>query len=313
MLEGATRVTILRELSRKSPDNPRFQRVKVKVLPAHFSEEDKIVLLARIHVRGSGVRSWGRYIEAKFIFEATDDDNGSPAKVTMANLARLLGKSQSWISRLRDAYRFVRQYVDHIDKPDAEGARDALERFSILEEISRCSGFGPRLKGESDAAIQLRTEVFDMVSANVFKEYRDARFMKEFYDDPEKWTLLKTHEQDIAHTLANEVKARTSSVKGKIAGLYKQVERTINVDPESLNEDDLQELERCENLLASHVAADVGAFRLALCKFVKALENVSLSEIKRVTREEYDSFKEGWDYFEEQLKNHSPIFKKRAA
>src|SRR5262249_14398797 len=126
-----------RELIRKNPGDPRFERVKAKVLPPHFTEEDKIVLLARIHVRGSGVRSWGRYIEAKFIFEATDDDNGSPARVTMANLARLLGKSQSWVSRLRDAYRFVRQYVDHIDKPDGEGAKEALDRFSILEEISR--------------------------------------------------------------------------------------------------------------------------------------------------------------------------------
>jgi Lon protease-like protein len=306
VLEGATRVTILRELARKNPGNPRFERIKVRILPPHFSEEDKLVLLAQIHVRRSGVRTWGRYIEAKFIFEATDDENGASPKISMSSLARQLGKSQSWISRLRDAYRFARQYVDYVDKPDMEGAKEAVERFSILEEISRCSGFGPRLKGETNDASQLRSEVFDMVEKNVFKEYRDARFMKDFYDDPEKWNLLKTHEQNIAHTLANEIKTRTTSVKGKISNLYKQVERTLATDPDALNEDDLQELERCENLLASHIAADVGPFRLAVQKFVKAVENVSLGEIKRVTNEEFTTLKQGFDYLEEQLAKHAP-------
>jgi hypothetical protein len=313
VLEGATRATILRELARKNPDDPRFQRIKVKILPSHFTEEDQIVLLAQIHVRGSGVRSWTRYIEAKFIFDATNDENGASPTITMANLARQLGRSQSWVGRLRDAYRFARLYVDHVDKPEKEGDKEAVERFSILEEISRCSGFGPRLKGESPEASQLRADVFDMVEKNVFKEYRDARFMKEFYDDPEKWEQLRTHEQNIAHTLANEIKSKTTSVKGKIGNLYKQVERALSSDPDSLNEDDLQELERCENLLASHIAADVGPFRLALQKFVKAIENVSLGEIKRVTNPEYSSLKQGFSYLEEQLMKHAPSVQSDAA
>jgi hypothetical protein len=305
VLEGATRATILRELSRKYPTDGRYQRIKAKILPPHFTDEDKIVLLARIHVRGSGVRTWGRYIEAKFIFEATDDEGKSP-KISMANLARLLGKSVSWVSRLRDAYRFARQYVDHVDKPDLEGEREALDRFSILEEISRCSGFGPRLKGDTEEAAQIRGEVFDMVSNDVFSEYRDARFMKEFYDDPEKWNLLKTHEKNIAHNLANEIKTRSTSVKGKIGGLYRQVERALNADPASLGEQDLEELQRCEELLASHVASDVGAFRLVLQKFAKALEDVNLSEVKRVTEQEYAGLSIGLDDFKERLKKHAP-------
>ena len=38
----------------------------------------------------------------------------------------------------------------------------------------------------------------DMVNKEVFTEYRDARFMREFFDDPEKWERLKTHEKGIA-------------------------------------------------------------------------------------------------------------------
>src|SRR5262249_7897999 len=72
VLEGATRVCILRELNRKYVTGPKvgkFRSIKAKVLPESFGETERAILLARIHVRGTGVRAWGRYIEAKFIHE----------------------------------------------------------------------------------------------------------------------------------------------------------------------------------------------------------------------------------------------------
>src|SRR5205814_5956155 len=98
-----------------------------------------------------------------------------------------------------------RMYVLHFDDPDAQ--REAIEHFSTLEEISKSTGFGPKVReyGKHDAD-QLRNEVFQMVRAGVFQEYRDARFMKDFYDDPEKWALLKTREAGIADRLAQDVK-----------------------------------------------------------------------------------------------------------
>ena len=65
----------------------------------------------------------------------------------------------------------------------ADGPADAVANnyLSTLEEISKSTGFGPKVReyGKHDAD-QLRNEVFQMVRAGVFQEYRDARFMKDF-------------------------------------------------------------------------------------------------------------------------------------
>ena len=63
VLEGATRVTIIRDIARRkagTPNEAKSRIVRAKVLPADFGELERVILLARIHVRGTGVRSWGR-------------------------------------------------------------------------------------------------------------------------------------------------------------------------------------------------------------------------------------------------------------
>lgn len=306
-LEGGTRVTIKRELSLKYAGNPKegqLRKVKAKILPPEFSELDRVVLLARIHVRGSGVRDWGRFIEAEFIYENTTPLNGRSAVMGISEMARYMGKSISWVSRLKDAYEFVGQYVDYLDSPDAR--RKAVGHFSILEEIIKSSKFGPRLKGDTPEAEALRHEVFEMVGHDVFMEYRDARHMREYFDDPEKWQRLKTLERHVANQLANEVRAAgPTTLKGKISGLYGQVQRALDRDPDALDQDDLEELQRCADLLASKVAADVGPFRLKLQTFIKALSNVTLEEIKRVTPEEFQALMEGMDDFTARLRKHT--------
>lgn len=312
-MEGGTRVTIHRELCRKhkgKPEEGRFRKVKAKILPPEFSELDLAVLLARIHVRGSGVREWGRFIEAEFIWENTTEMNGRPPLMSITEMARYMGKSVSWVSRLKDAYEFAKQYVEHLDSPDAK--QKAVEHFSTLEEIIKSRKFGPRLKDGAPGAQSLRDEVFEMVTHDVFKEYRDARFMQQYYEDTEKWARLKSLEKNVANQLAAEIRAAgPTTLRGKIAGLYNQIERTLERNPDLLDEDDLEELQKSVDLLASHAAAGVGPFRLKLQAFVKALSNVTLDEIKRVTPEEYQDLKDGLGDFEARLQKHASWMKKQ--
>src|SRR2546425_1231464 len=171
VLEGATRVTILRDLSLKkkgTPDEARFRQVTVKVLPEEFSKEERVILLARIHVRGAGVRAWGRYIEAKFIYDHVTGQNGEKPLMTVRQLAQHMGKSDSWVSRLKDAYEFARRFVEYVDSDEAE--KIAARHFSTLEEISKATGFGPIVKDYVNAEHgKVREEVFDMVQHEVFK------------------------------------------------------------------------------------------------------------------------------------------------
>src|SRR5439155_314656 len=155
---------------------------------------------------GTGVRSWGRFIEARFVYETVVGKDGQKPVMSVSDLASYMGKSASWVSRLKDAYQFAKKFVEHIDSPDAD--KLAVEHFSTLEEIAKCRDIGPKLKDyDNDTFHELRADVFDMVRKDVFKEYRDARFMREFHDDPEKWAQLKQGEKHIANKLASELKA----------------------------------------------------------------------------------------------------------
>ncbi len=304
VLEGATRVTILRQLAydlKGKPTETDARRVKVKILPPDFSLEERAILLAKIHVRGDGVRAWGRYIQSKFIHDTVV---GDPPLMSISALANHMGKSVSWVSRLKDAYQFAQKFVDYVDAD--EGPKIAIKHFSTLEEISKASVVGPKLKDYSNSEHDvLRGEVFDMVRNDVFKEYRDARFLKQYYDDPEKWSILKTGEEGVANKLANDLRVGNSSLKAKIDALPGQIERALERDPEAVREEDIDTLRKAIRTAESFTNPDVNAFRLSLAALSIALENAGLPDIKSVQRDDIKRLDEALEDFRGRLEKHN--------
>ena len=143
-----------------------------------------------------------------------------------------------------------------------------------------------------------------MVRKDVFKEYRDARFMKQFHDEPEKWALLLSGEKHIAHNLANDLKAGQSGVKSRIEALPAQVERALAGGGVEFTEEDINHLHLAVDRLESHVNKGVSAFRLRLRQFSRALQEASLSDIKQVMPAEYEELKTGLADFDDRLKKH---------
>ncbi len=297
--EGATRVTILRELKRRYSSGPKagkYDRVKAKILPSHFSERERAILLARIHVRGTGVRAWGRYIEAKFIHDYITDHSGQKALMSATEMADHMEKSLSWVTRLRDAYQFSMKFIEHVDDPNAE--RIAVREFSTLEEVSKAPVIGAMLRDYDNSNQDgLRAEVFDMVHNEVFKEYRDARFLKDFHDDPEKWALLKTGEKHIASRLAAEVKHNANSLKAKISALEPAVERALQRDTHELNDDDIEHLRNTISRIQQSIHSGVDRFRLDLKNVTKLLSTATLANVKALQEDDLAEFKQAHEYF----------------
>ncbi len=306
IFEGATRAAILRELDRKYTTGPKvgkFRWIKAKILPPDFSELERAILLARIHVRGTGVRAWGRYVEAKFVYDNIEDRDGHAALMNATEMARYMEKSISWVTRLRDAYKFARKFVEYIDSEDAE--RLAAENFSTLEEISKTSVIGAQVRDyDNPSHDALRAEVFDMVRNEVFKEYRDARFLKEFHDDPEKWGQLKSGEKHIASRLAVEAKSNASSIKAKIATMEQQVQRAIDRQDVEFGEDDVEALQRAIGRMHEQIHPGVRPFRVALKNATRALSEASMADVKVVSSEDLSEFREAAEYFEELVTKH---------
>jgi hypothetical protein len=308
VFEGATRLTIFRQLDRKHTKGikeGKFRRIRAKLLPPDFGERERTILLARIHVRGTGVRDWGRYIEAKFIYNAVVGTATSPALMNVTEMAQHMERSISWVQRLRDAYEFANKYVEYVDEEGGAGEKVAAEKFSVLEEISKARSIGSRLRDYANSAEDgLRAEVFDMVRGEAFKEYRDARFLKEFYDDPDKWDQLKSGEKHVASRLALEIKANTSSVKAKIAGIVPQVRRLIERNEGDLGEEDAVLLHEAATMIDDHLHPGVRPFRIALKKAVTALNDISRSDMLQLTGQEINEFLDAVSYFETMRQQH---------
>ena len=147
------------------------------------------------------------------------DSGRRPQVLGQRDGPRTWRKSISWVQRLRDAYTFASK-SSLSTSTLMRLTKLAATHFSTLEEISKATTIGSQLRDYTNSAFDgLRADVFEMVRNDVFKEYRDARFLKDFHDDPDKWAQLKTGEKHIASRLANEVKTNASSIKAKIAAL----------------------------------------------------------------------------------------------
>lgn len=308
VLEGNTRVTILRELDRKYKSGNKegtFRQARVKVLPPSFDAKYQKVLLARIHVRGSGVRAWGRYEQARHIYSMVTEQDGQLPLMNMSTVADEMFKSVSWVKRLRDAYEFARRFVDHVDNEDAE--RLAFKNFSVLEEASKARIIGPQLRDyDNEAHDDLRAEVFDMVKNEVFGEYRHARFLKEFHDDPEKWELLKTGEKHIAARLAAEVAHSTNSTHAKIEALPRQIEREISSGIAEYSDSTIAALEEAISKVNTELHHDIRPFRIQLRDITRHLKNASMADVEALATEEVHEFKRAFKHFDLLLQNYGP-------
>lgn len=307
VLEGATRVTILRELDRrfKSGKNQGvFRQVQAKILPQNFSQRDVAILLAGIHVRGSGVRDWGRYIEAKFIYETVVGRPGHPPLMNQATLAENMGKSESWVARLKSAYEFALKFVEHVDD-DLNPKKLAADKFSVLEEISKARVIGSQLRDfENPAYDELREDVFDMVRNDVFKEYRDARFLKEFHDDEDAWAQLKSGEKHIANKLAQQTQDKSSSPKAKIGALPQVVRRAIDRGEDGFDDEDIASLQQTIDLIEDKVHDGVHPYRLALKKATRTLNKASRADIVDLQLSDIEEFRDAFKYFDGLIGQH---------
>lgn len=306
-LEGNTRVAVLRELDRKFSTGKQagtFRYVSAKIVPQNFGDREIAILLAGIHVRGAGVRDWERYVQARFIHETVVGRPGKPPLMNQAQLAESMGKSESWVTRLKNAYEFALKFIEHSDGEE-NPLRLAAEKFSVLEEISKARVIGTQLREfDNPAYDDLREEVFGMVRNNAFKEYRDARFLKEFHDDPDTWDQLKSGEEHIANKLARQVESKSSSPKAKIAGLPQLIRRAVDRGEDGFDDEDVASLQQAIDLIEDKVHDGVHPYRLALKKATRTLNKASRADVLDLEPSDIKDFRDAYAYFDGLIGNH---------
>lgn len=307
VVEGNTRVTILRELDRETTnpaDDGKWEYVLAKILPQTFTDKDINVLLGEIHVGAKRVRTWSRFKEARFVYNAVKGE--PPAKKpthTPREYAEELDKSEAWVSRYKIAYEFALKFIEYFDDEHNPDERQrpsyiAKERFSQLEEICRAKDIGPNLRQYGNPEYdQLRADVFEMVRAGVFADYRDARFIKEFYANEDIWNQLKEGEKGAAKALANDLRNQQTGASAKIAAATKAVLNEIKAGSAEFDQEDISGLKSALDMIQAQTHVDVHPYRIDILNAKEALMRANPADVKQISASEMDELRQAFDWF----------------
>ncbi len=316
VLEGNSRVTALRELDRKittGDKEGKFRYVSAKIVPEEFGEREIVILLAGIHVQGSGVREWKAYVQAQFIYETVVGVPGKPQIMNQAELARSVGRSPGWVNKHKNTYEFALKFIEYLGGgPDAE--MKAIDKFNALEEINRLKEIGPNLRDYENSKYDgLREEVFRMVENDAFKEGRDARYLKDFYENSELWEQLKSGEHHIAHKLSKQIGVRNSSPKAKIAELPRLLERAIKRDEGNFDEDDVIPLQEAIEIIHNQIHEGVPLYPVAIKRVVQTFNEASRANVRDISDADIEELNAAYQYFTGVVESHRNVHDKERA
>jgi hypothetical protein len=201
VLEGNTRVAILKGLHEREPHNPKYSYVEAYLLPPNFSDHDLAVIMANFHVKGTLRNQWDRYQIGAFIYAEVEEHR----RFKQAELAESIGKSASWVSRHLSVYRHALEYKDFIetevgvDRGEAEEETSRL--FSILEEAWKVKKFRDRMDIDPEA----KETLFRWVHEGKFKDHRAVRSIEDIYSNEERREAVENGQPGTADTIVNNM------------------------------------------------------------------------------------------------------------
>jgi hypothetical protein len=137
VVEGNCRTVVLRELRKKYPEDDRFTRVFVRVLPSNVTEEQISLLLGELHIAGK--IEWRAFDQAEYVWKM----NKIYGK-TYDFLATHLRWSRSKLSQKIAAFEETKAYLERTGDPQG------INRFSHFEELMRKKALRDRLEDDPD-------------------------------------------------------------------------------------------------------------------------------------------------------------------
>jgi hypothetical protein len=160
VVEGNCRTVCLRQICKKYPEDKRFEKVYVRVLPANVTVEQLMLLLGELHVAGK--IEWRAFDQAEYVWKMS--------KVfgkTYDFLASHLRWSRSKLAQKIAAYEETKAYITRTG--DSQGTT----RFSHFEEFMKKKQLRDKLEDNKEFIIEFGKWVFE----NKFQDSRDVRLL----------------------------------------------------------------------------------------------------------------------------------------
>lgn len=160
VVEGNCRTVCLRELCKKYPDDKRFKKVYVRVLPSDVTEEQLMLLLGELHVAGK--IEWRAFDQAEYVWKMSKIFGK-----TYDYLASHLRWSRSKLSQKIAAYEETKSYIERTGDPDG------TNRFSHFEEFMKKK----QLRDKLEANPKFNVQFGDWVHEGKFPDAKDVRHL----------------------------------------------------------------------------------------------------------------------------------------
>jgi hypothetical protein len=166
VVEGNCRTVALRELRKKHPEDNRFSKIFVQLLPVDVSEVELMTLLGELHVAGK--IGWGAFEEAEYVWKMQNVFNK-----TYDYLAAHLRWSRGKLAQKIGAYEHTKRYIEET------GDKNGVNRFSHFEEFMKKKELRERAEKDSSFMKEFQKWVLD----GKLKDSKDVRHLPEILEN----------------------------------------------------------------------------------------------------------------------------------
>jgi hypothetical protein len=179
--EGNCRVIVYRKLREQRPDDPRWQTIPARVLPADITERQIAKLLGEMHVGGKN--AWSSFEKAAHVHRLFTEYG-----LTQEEIAKLLRTSKSAVNHNIRAFGVMETYLAKF------GGEGAVHKFSYFVELFK----KPELRAwaaEDAEAIELFSE---WVGKGKIARGEHVRELKDIVSNPRALHAFKEQGREAA-------------------------------------------------------------------------------------------------------------------
>lgn len=213
VMEGNCRTVALRELRKRYPDDKRFEKVHVRLLPHDVTDEQLMTLLGELHVAGK-IR-WGAYEEAEYVWKMQ-----TVFHKTYDYLASHLRWSRGKIAQKIAAYEETRKYLEET------GDKQGINRFSHFEEFMKKRELRDRREKDTTFMKEFRSWVFD----GKLKDAKDVRELPQIMENSAAFAKFKKGDMQGARQVLYDANPSMASSLYAIVDQATSELRTIALD-----------------------------------------------------------------------------------
>lgn len=178
VLEGNLRTVCYKTLSKMHPDDPRWKKIKARILPEDIGRHDIDILLGEYHV--SGVIKWSNFEQAGHLKKLSNHDS-------LDNLSKLYRKSKSTIFNQISAYDLMDKFLSRTKEEDKKWNVRPEATWSYFYEF-----FKSLTKIKKEKRDEPKDKFIEWMLSEKFEEGKEVRWLPKIIETDAAYSFFNS-------------------------------------------------------------------------------------------------------------------------